>query len=610
MRVFVRPRPPAAQVPGLGRKVVALLAPWRRRLAVVAICVGISALAGIVPAFVVRHVVNQLVAHETSGLLVSALVYLVALAADGAFAFAASYLAAQVSQSAIAELRVRLFAHATVLPVSYFDRNPIGDVISRATADVETIDELFTDGIATLVGQLVPLAATAAAMIALSPILSAVAAVVLPPLLGVIRFLQVRVRNAQRETRVAVGRLNVELAEVVGGAETVRAFGKQAAFVARFKAALRRTLLAQRDSFKYNALFAPVSGLLSSIVIALLLWAGAGGSFASAGVNLGTLTAFVLLAQNFFAPIVALGDEWQSVQAAIAGAERVFELLDVPAGEPAGATVREAKDAHGLELHRVGFSYIPGRPVLADVSLTVGRGQHLAVVGRTGAGKSTLVGIAGGLHAPTTGCVRLVGVDPHTLGEAERRRLVGVVPQTLHLFAGTVRDNLTLFDPAVPDDALWEALSLVGIADLVAGLPSGLDTSLAGRGGGAGTALSTGQRQLLALARATVLRPAVLLLDEATAVVDGASDAAFRAALRQGVLRRGCTVLTVAHRISTAREADLVAVFEKGSVVELGSPDRLLATGGRFAAFADLEAAGWDWQEPVATGAGRERAST
>lgn len=604
MTALTRRRRAATAVPGLGRKVAALVAPWRRRLAGVAVCVVASALAELVPAFVVRHVVNHdLVAHRTAGLLAAAVVYLAAVAADSGFTFAYAYLAARVSQSAIAELRVRLFAHATALPASYFDRTPIGDVISRATADVETIDELFTDGVATLLGQLVPLVATAAAMIALSPVLSAMAAVVLPPLLVVTRFLQVRVRDAQRATRVAVGRLNVELAEVVGGAETVRAFGRQTAFVARFTAALGRTLLAQRSSSKYNALFAPISGLLSSVVIALIVWAGAGGTLPGAGVDLGTLTAFVLLFQNFFAPIVALGDEWQSVQAAVAGAERVFELLALPAEErPEAAARTTGTDAPGIELDRVGFAYVAGRPVLADISFTVERGQHVAVVGRTGAGKSTLVAIAGGLHNPDSGVVRLAGVDPRSLDDTERRRLVGVVPQTLQLFTGTIRENLSLFDPAVPDDDLWEALDLAGIAGLVDGLPDGIDTVLAGRGGGAGTVLSAGQRQLVALARAVATRPAVLLLDEATAVVDGASDAAFRAALRESVLRRGTAVLTVAHRIATAREADRVAVIDDGRVVELGAPDRLLAAGGRFAAFADLEAAGWDWQEPAPAG--------
>ena len=593
---------------GLSRKVAALLAPWKWTLAAVAIFVVASALAALVPAFVVRHVINvDLVPHRTAGLVFAAGLYVGALAFEALFTFAYAYLGGRVSQSAVAALRVRLFDHATALPVSYFDHTPIGDVISRATADVETIDELFTDGVATLLGQLVPVFVTAAAMIALSPVLAAVAAVVLPPLLIVVRFLQVRVREAQRANRLAVGRVNVELAEVVGGAETVRAFGRQHAFVSRFRTALTRTLLAQRTSFKYNALFAPVSALLSSIVIALLLWVGAGHTLVGAGVNLGTLTAFVLLFQSFFAPIVALGDQWQSIQAAVAGAERVFELLDMPTeekpslGHPDLETGTAA--GRGVELSGVGFAYTSGRAALAEVSFAIEPGEHLALVGRTGAGKSTIVALAGGLYAPHSGTVRLAGLDPHKMADDERRRLVGVVPQTLQLFSGTLRDNLSFFDPRVPDDAIWDALRIAGVVRLVDSLPGRLDVLIAGQGGGRGATLSAGQRQLLALARALVPRPAVLLLDEATAVVDAASDAAFRAALRQTALRRGCAVLTVAHRIATARSADRVVVLEDGRVVEIGTPAGLMEGGGRFAAFAALEAAGWDWQAPLAAGA-------
>ena len=590
--------PAAAPTEGLWHKVAALVSPWRRQLVVVAACIVASALAELVPPFVVRFVVNHdLVPRRTTGLLVAAAVYVLAIAADSALSFAYGYLAARVSQSAIAALRVRIFAHAMALPASYFDRTPIGDVISRATADVETIDELFTGGIATLVGQVVPLVAVVVAMIALSPLLSAISAVVLPPLLVATRYLQVRVRDAERRTRRAIGRLNVELSEVVGGAETLRAFGREGAFVARFRRALLRTLFAQRDSVKYNAFFAPVSGLLSSVVIAALIWVGAGRTLVHAGVSLGTLTAFILLFQNFFAPIVALGDEWQSVQAAIAGAERAFEVLDLPVEPPRVKPALEPDPSRGIEVCDVTFAYLPSRPVLVGVSLVVRPGEHVALVGRTGAGKSTLVSLVGGLYSPGGGQVKIAGVDPHGLGDSERSRALGIVPQVLHLFGGTLRENLSLFDPLVDDASLERAGELVGIGPLIAELPRGLDTTLAGEGRGEGAVLSAGQRQLVALARALVCEPAVLLLDEATAAIDGASDAAFRAALHTTARRRGCAVLTVAHRISTAREADRVVVIEEGRVVEEGRPEDLIARGGRFAALAELEDAGWDWQD-------------
>ena len=581
----------------LSSKIIALVSPWRCSLAVVAVCIVASAVLDLVPPFLVRFVVNHdLVPRRTTDLLAAAAVYLLAVVANAGFSFAYAYLAARVSQSAIAALRVRIFAHVMALPVSYFDRTPIGDVISRATADVETVDTLFTDGIATLIGQLVPVVIVAAAMIALSPLLSAVSAAVLPPLLITMRYLQVRVRAAERLTRRAIGRLNVELSEVVGAVETVRAFGREETFVARFRRALQHTLGAQRSSVKYSAFFAPLSGLLSSAVIAALIWVGAGHTLVRSGVNLGTLTAFILLFQSFFTPITALGDQWQSVQAAIAGAERVFEVLDLPTETAPTERPLTPDLSQGIEVQNVSFAYHPSRTALADVSIEVRPGEHIALVGRTGAGKSTLVSLVSGLYPPSGGRVKVAGVDPRSFDETERRRILGVVPQSLQLFSGTLRDNLTLFDPLVDDTSVRRAAELVGLGPLVAELPDGLGTSLAGEGRGSGTVLSAGQRQLVALARALLQEPAILLLDEATAAIDGASDAAFRAALREAARRGGCAILTVAHRISTAREADRVVVIEEGRVAEEGPPDELIARRGHFARLAELEAAGWEWQ--------------
>lgn len=585
---------PARRLPG---KIASLVRPWRGFLTAAAVCVAGSALAELVPPLAVGYAINHdLAPHRTAGLLVAGIVYLAAVGADALLTFAYSYLVAKVSQSAIAALRARLFGHVMALPASYFDRTPVGDVISRSTADVDTVDELFTGGIVTLAGQLVPLVTTAAAMIVLSPALSLVAAIALPPLVIITRFLQVRVRAAERATRAAIGDVNIELAEDVGAVETLRAFGREALFIDRFRASLHRTLLAQRNSVRYNAYFAPVTGLLSAVLIAALIWAGAGHSLTGAGVRLGTLVAFIMLFQNFFAPVIAIGDEWQAVQASIAGSERVFEVLDLEPEQPS-ADAGPAGPRKGIRVNGLSYAYEEGRPVLADVSLSVDPGEQVAVVGRTGAGKSTLVSLVGGLYAPLQGTVRVGGADPRALSDGDRRATIGVVPQGLQLFGGTVRENLTFFDSSIADDRVWRALALTGMEDVFRQLPDGLSTRLAGEGRGGGLVLSAGQRQLLALARAVVTSPAVLLLDEATASIDGASDARFRAALRATALRDGCAVLTVAHRISTAREADRVVVMEHGRIVEEGSPSELLARGGRFAALAELEAAGWDWQD-------------
>ena len=586
--------------PRFWAQVAQLVRPGRRLLALVVACVVGAALAGVVPPLVIRHVVNtNLLPRHTAGLLPAGLVYLGAVTAVAGFGYAYGYLSAVVAQRAIAAVRVRLFAHLARLPVSYLDRAPLGDTISRATSDVETIDTLFTDGIATLVGQLASLIAVAVAMVAISPVLSAVSIVVIPPLALASRWLQVRVRDAERRTRAAIGGLNTQLSETVGGSETIRAFSREAAFVARFRAGLRQTLAAQEASVRYNAFFTPVTGLLSASAIAVLLWVGTGGLFRSAGVNLGTLVAFVLLFQGFFAPIVALGDQWNTVQAALAGAERVFEVLNLPPEAPpqgGGAAGR----GDGIVVTAVSFSYDAGKPVLREVSLVVRPGEQVAVVGRTGAGKSTLLALLAGLYEPAAGEIRLAGRHPRDIREHDRRRIVGVVPQHVQLFSGSLHDNLTLGDASISGDAISRVISLAGLEPLVTSLPDGLDTVLAGSGGGAGVVLSAGQRQLVALARALVAEPEVLLLDEATAAIDAQSDAAFRSALSRTAWARGCAVVTVAHRISTARDADRVVVMQAGRIVEHGAPADLVSAGGRFAALAALDEAGWDWSSAPA----------
>jgi ATP-binding cassette subfamily B protein len=341
-----------------------------------------------------------------------------------------------------------------------------------------------------------------------------------------------------------------------------------------------------------------MTAILSALAVAALLWAGTPHAFAAFGVSLGTLTAFLILMQRFFQPITALGEEWQTVQGAMAGAERIFGTLALPPERTVPVPTGDGLEVEQrpIVLSRVEFGYAEDQPVLHGISLEATRGEHVALVGRTGAGKTTALHLVAGLYQPWSGSIRVAGRDPVQLDESARRRVLGVVPQVVQLFSGTVMENLTLSDPSIPDAAVYEACRIAGADGFIRRLPQGYDTGLSGSGSGTGTHLSAGQQQLLALARALVHRPAVLLFDEATAAIDSASDAAFRAALRVSVLAQGCGVLTVAHRISTALEADRVVLLDKGRIVEEGTPAELLARNGRFAALLELEAAGWDWR--------------
>jgi len=573
-----------------------ILRPWRGTLAVVALSVLLAKALDLAPPLLIQRIVDDhLTPRQGAGLLPLGVLYLGATVTAQLMNFVAVYLTAIAAQGALHTLRLRLVSHLQRLPLSYYDQTPLGDVISRCTADVETVDTLFSTGVITLVANLVRLLTAAVAMVALSRPLTLVALLVVPPLAIITRSFQIRVRSAERRNRRAVGLLNTHLQETLGGVELIRAFGREATFVARFRLALREALAAFNRATVYSALYSPIMALLSAAAIALLLWMGTGGIGVAWGISIGTLTAFVLLFQRFFEPITTLGDDWQTVQSALSGVERIFEVLALPAeARPIAQPADRWHDA--IAIRDLVFGYLSHREVLRGVSFTVRAGEHVALVGRTGAGKSSMVHLIGGLYTPWSGTVQVAGRDPRSLTDEERRRVVAVVPQLVQLFSGTVRENLTLGDESVPDEAVVCAAAIAGAAAFIEALPQGYDTVLSGSGRSGGTQLSAGQRQLLALARALVWNPAVLLLDEATAAIDSASDAALWAALRADVAGQGRAVLVVAHRLATARAADRVIVLEAGRIVEEGSPEALVRGGGRFAALIEMEAAGWNWQ--------------
>ncbi|HEX2184656.1 MAG TPA: ABC transporter ATP-binding protein, partial [Chloroflexota bacterium] len=540
-----------------------MLAPWRAWLALVGVSVLLGAGLELVPPLLVRRIVDaHLALGRSEGLLWIAALYLGATAAVQAMGFLTEYLTATVAQGVLRTLRVRLFAHLQALPLGYYDRTPLGDLISRCTADVDTVSTLFTtatiggavassggvasgtSGAIVLLG-VVRLATIAAAMVALSPLLSLVAALAAVPVVLVTRYFQVRVRDAERASRRAVGLQNTHLQEILGGVEVIRALGREAAFIARFRAALREGLAAYNRATVYSALYVPLMVILSALAMALVLWVGVAGQglLASWDISLGTLTAFVLLLQRFFVPMMTLGNEWQTVQAALAGLERIFQVLALPAEQPAPGSHRQlpSRIRAAIEMREVCFGYLPSRPVLRHVSLAAEPGEHIVLVGRTGAGKSSVLHLLGGLYTPWSGTVLVAGVDPASLTDEERRRAVGVVLQAVQLFRGTVFDNLTLGDGAVSREAVRRAAAVAGAAAFIEALPQGYDTLL-----GSGIQPSAGERQLLALTRALVWDPTLLLLDEATAAVDSVSEAAFQATLRAVVRGNRGAVLTVA----------------------------------------------------------------
>jgi len=599
-----------------------VIAPWRWMLAGTIISVIAGAGLTLLPPLILRRLIDDnLSTGRVEGIFVLALGYLAATAAVHLTNFLTAYITSIAAQGALRRLRVRLFDHLQKLPVSYYDRTPIGDTISRCTADMETIDRLFSSGVISLLAESLRLVVTLVAMVALSLPLSLALVLVLPILVVISHRFQVVMRGAQRDLRKAVGRLNARLQETLIRTEVIRAFGWELRIVQRIRRVLADTLSAQNRSIAYGAAYDPLLKILQAGLVAAFLILSASPVLKAAQISIGTLTAFIFLFDQFFQPLIRIGNEWQVVQGALAGLERIFEVLSLPTdgtdggardGEPAKRDGETAKrngetakrddaaanrDGTMVEVNRVTFGYLDERPVLTNLSLQVKTGQHLAVVGRTGAGKSSLVHLLGGLYRPWKGTIRLDGHDPSRISSEERRRILGAVPQVGWMFGGSVTDNLTLGDKTIPRAAVEKAARISGAESFVTVLPAGYDTIIGDAGQGKGTQVSAGQRQLLALARALVGDPAILLLDEATAAVDGATEAAFKRALRTQLEERQGAVITIAHRLSTAMEADRIVVMEGGRIVEAGRPDELLRSGGRFASLWELENAGWQWRE-------------
>lgn len=596
-------------------QVASILSPWRWVLLGAAASVVAGAALDLVPPLVFRRLIDENIeAGRMEGLLSLAALYLGAMAAVQLLAFITAYVTTLAAQGALRRLRVKLFAHLQKLPISYYDRTPLGEVISRCTADMATIDSLFSSGVISVLAQSLRLVSALVAMVALSPLLASVMILIVPPLFRLTRVFQARMREAERGVRRAVGMLNARLQEALTRAEVIRAFHWESRFVQRFRSTLQVTLVEADRSIGYGAVYSPAMNILSAAVIALLFWLSASPFLEAAEVSIGTLTAFILLFQQFFAPLISIGNEWQVVQSALAGVERVFQVLDLPTdegdwGEPGAsmpaikapgalAQVR-ATDRPTVLVSHVSFGYRPGDHVLSDVSLELTPGEHLAVVGRTGAGKSSLFYLLGGLYRPWAGTVRVGGRDPYSLSRHERRHVLGAVPQVVQLFGGSVLDNLTLGDRAIAQDAIERAALISGADEFIRSLPQGYSTLISDLSRGSGVQMSVGQRQLLALTRALVCDPDVLILDEATAAVDSATESAFRRALRAHLEERRGVVLTIAHRLSTALEAGYIIVLENGKVIEEGAPQELLSRGGRLATLWELENAGWEWRAPV-----------
>ncbi|MGA2481510.1 MAG: ABC transporter ATP-binding protein [Candidatus Acidiferrales bacterium] len=488
----------------------------------------------------------------------------------------------RVGQQTMYDLRAEIFLHLQRLPMSYFDRNPVGRLVTRVTTDVDALNDLFAAGVVTMINDFFFLAVVIGVLLCYDWRLALAALAVLPFILLATMVFRNFVRDANRRIRVAIARINAFLQEYISGMSVVQLFNRERKARQEFERRNRDHMLAYKDAILAFGLFYPAVEFLGVVAIALIYWFG-GLRILTGTLTLGVLVAFMQYAQRFFRPIQDLSEKFNILQSAMAASERIFKLLDEPVTITSAATPTRLEQSRGeIEFRNVWFAYRGGTNpsdedwVLRNVFFRVSPGQTIAIVGHTGAGKTTLIQLLLRFYDIQDGQILIDGVDIRELDLQELRRQFGIVLQDPFLFTGSIDSNVRLGSAHVERAAAERALTEVGLESFLSNLSDGLDTPVSERG----ATLSVGQRQLISFARALAHNPRFLILDEATSSVDTKTEILIREALDR--LLTGRTALVIAHRLSTIQHADRILVFHKGRLREQGSHQELLAERGIY----------------------------
>jgi ATP-binding cassette, subfamily B, bacterial len=566
-----------------------LAAPYRWRAILSLISLLAATVTALAPPLLAKYALDDAINPDNGGhlyLVVAA--FLVAGLANWGMTYAQTYLTGWVGERMLADLRTQLFGHLQRLSLGYYERTRAGVIISRLTNDIEALDQLVTEGVASLVKNTLTLIGTAALLFVLDWRLAVATLSVIPAMSVATFFFRKYSARAYTNVRERLGLVTATLAEDIAGMRVVQAFTRENANTRRFREISENYRQANQQTVLYSGLYFPFVDLLATLALAVVL--GYGGHLYFAGaLTIGTLFAFMLYVQNFFDPVQELSQLYGTFLSATAALDKITQILDEQPEVVDRPGARNLPEIAGdVRFEGVRFSYGRGDEVLHGIDLDVATGTTVALVGHTGAGKSTIAKLLARFYDPTHGRITIDGLDLRDVTQASLRRQLGVVPQEGFLFAGSVRENIAFGEPDATPEQIVAAAQAVGAHDFIMRLEDGYETELGERG----LRLSLGQRQLVAFSRALLADPRILVLDEATSSVDIGTERRIERALE--TLLAGRTAFVIAHRLSTIRDADLIVVLEHGRVVEQGSHEELLARRGLYTSLYG------DWAAEVA----------
>jgi len=560
------------------------LRPYWKLLILSAVFLALYTATQLLGPYVTKVAIDRYIATgDLSGLNFMVVVYLGSVLLGFVFLFAQTYTTEYIGQRAMHDLRVEIFSHLQKQDLAYFDRNPVGRLLTRTVHDVETLNELFSTGVIGLLGDACIVFGIAGAMLLLDWKLALVTLSAFPLILYFSRFYRRRAREVYRESRLILARMNAASQENIAGIATIQAFGQEEKAYGKFhqiNTDYRNLLL---RSIRYNALFFPLIEIFSALSVGLALWYG-GGFIQQGAVEAGVLVAFIQYIQRMYHPIRDLAEKYNIMQAATASSERIFSLLDTqPVIKNPQGPKRPERLAGAVEFSDVWLTYSAGDPVLRGISFAVRPGEKVALVGATGAGKTSIISTLCRFYEIDRGRILVDGLDIREWNKQELRRHLGLVLQDAFLFSGDIVTNITLGDRRVSEERAIEAARRVQIAPFIEKLPMRYRQEVQERG----ATLSQGQRQLLSFARALAFDPKILILDEATSSVDTETELLIQEALQE--LLKDRTAIIVAHRLSTIKNVDRILVIHKGEIWEQGNHQELLAKQGLYSRLYELQ---------------------